>query len=230
MKKHPKRFFLLILVAAAIIVVQATDIGTVLTFENLRRNRDGLLAQVKEYYAASVATYIGVYIAAIALNVPGAAILTIAGGLLFGTALAVLYANVGATTGAALAFLLSRYLLGDWVQNRYRDKLARFNSEMERNGARYLLTLRLIPVFPFFLINFLAGLTAIPLRTFLWTTSLGIIPAAAVYAYAGRQVGTINSAGEILSPRVVIALLLLALLALVPGMFSRRRGRLNQPR
>jgi uncharacterized membrane protein YdjX (TVP38/TMEM64 family) len=170
-----------------------------------------------------------VYIAAVALNVPGAAILTMAGGFLFGTALTVLYANVGATTGAVLAFLLARYLLGEWVQSRYRTQLAGFNSEIERNGSKYLLTLRLIPVFPFFLINFLSGLTTIPLRTFAWTTSLGIIPAAAVFGFAGQQIGTISSAGEILSPKVIIAFTLLALLALIPALISRKRGNRHEP-
>lgn len=225
MKKNARRFFLLALFIAVIISLQFSGAREVLTFENLKRNRDALLSMVKEHYAASVLTYIGVYIVTIALNVPGAAILTIAGGFLFGTVPAVLYANVGATTGAVLAFLSARYLLGEWVQNKYHVQLARFNREMEINGPRYLLTLRLIPIFPFFMINFLSGLTKIPLKTFVWTTAVGIIPAAAVYAFAGRQIGTIESPGEILSAKVIIAFVLLALLALVPGMFSRRRGR-----
>lgn len=224
MKKNAKRFILLALFVAAVIAVRFTDVGNVLTFENLSKNRDALLAYVNGHYAASVLTYVAVYIAAVALNVPGAAILTMAGGFLFGTALTVLYANIGATAGAVLAFLLARYLLGEWVQSRYRTQLAGFNSEIERSGSKYLLTLRLIPVFPFFLINFLAGMTTVPLRTFLWTTSLGIIPAAAVFAFAGRQIGTISSAGEVLSPKVIIAFILLAFLALIPALISRKRG------
>jgi uncharacterized membrane protein YdjX (TVP38/TMEM64 family) len=230
MKKHTKRFFLLALFIAVIVALQFSGAREVLTFENLKKNRDALLSMVKEHYAASVLTYIGVYIVAIALNAPGAAILTIAGGFLFGTVFAVLYANVGATTGAVLAFLSSRYLLGEWVQNKYHVQLARFNREMEINGPRYLLTLRLIPIFPFFMINFLSGLTKMPLKTFVWTTSVGIIPAAVVFAYAGRQIGSIGSPGEILSPKVITAFVLLALLALVPGMISRRKGRKSRLR
>ncbi len=224
MKKHTKRFFLLAILIAVIVGLRFTGLGDVLTFDNLQRNKDALLAYVREHYAASVMAYIGIYIAAIALNAPGAAILTIAGGFLFGTAPAIVFANIGATTGAVLAFLLSRYLLGEWVQARYQSQLARFNKEIERNGTRYLLTLRLIPLFPFFVINFLSGLTTVPLRTFVWTTAVGIIPAGAVYAFAGQQIGSIRSPGEILSPGVILAFVLLALFALVPGMFSRRRA------
>ncbi len=221
MNRHAKRFILFIVLIVAVVLVRFTDIGNVLTFENLQKNKDALLAYVGGHRAVSAVTYIVVYIFAVALNVPGAAILTIAGGFLFGTLLAVFYANVGATTGAVLAFLLSRYLLGGWVQDRYRDKLSGFNSEVARNGARYLITLRLIPVFPFFLINFLSGLTPLPLRTFVWTTSVGIIPAAFVYAFAGRQLGSIRSPGEILSPAVITSFVLLALFALIPAFITR---------
>jgi uncharacterized membrane protein YdjX (TVP38/TMEM64 family) len=230
MKKNARRFFLLSLLIAVIVGLRFTGVGDVLTFDNLQRNKEALLAYVREHYAASVMAYIGVYIVAIALNVPGAAILTLAGGFLFGTVFAVLYANVGATTGAVLAFLLSRYLLGEWVQARYQDQLARFNKEIERNGTRYLLTLRLIPIFPFFLINFLSGLTTVPLRTFVWTTAVGIIPAAAVYAFAGQQIGSIRSPGEVLSPGVIIAFVLLALFALVPALITHWRGGMSRLR
>jgi uncharacterized membrane protein YdjX (TVP38/TMEM64 family) len=109
------------------------------------------------------------------------------------------------------------------IQERYREQLEKFNSEMERNGPRYLLTLRLLPVFPFFLVNFLSGLTRVSLPTFLWTTSLGIIPGSMVYAFAGQQLETVRSVGDILSLKVLIAFGVLALFTFLPPLVQRLR-------
>lgn len=225
MTRHGRRFIVLAALAAAVVALRFSGLGEMLTFDTLQRNRESLLAHVRSGYAGAVALYIGAYILVAAFNLPGAAVMTLSGGFLFGTFPAVLYANIGATAGASIAFLLSRYLLGDWVQARYRDRLAGFNAEMERNGARYLVTLRLIPLFPFFMINFLSGLTSIPFRTFVWTTSLGILPAAAIFANAGSQLGSIRTVSEILSPRVIASLFLLALIAVVPAVISRWKTR-----
>ncbi len=223
MKKHGKKIVLLLLLAAVIAALRLSGIGSYLTIETLQKNRDALLALVRERYVLSLFLYIVVYLVVVALNIPGAAVLTIAGGYLFGTAAAVLSVNVGATSGAVLAFLSARYLLGMRLQESYSAQFAKFNREMELNGARYLLTLRLIPVFPFFLVNFLAGLTRVPLTTFLWTTSIGIVPASAVFAFAGQQLSSVRSPGDVLSPRILAALIALALFTLVPVFRGRFR-------
>jgi uncharacterized membrane protein YdjX (TVP38/TMEM64 family) len=171
----------------------------------------------------SIVSYIAVYILVTAFSIPGATIMTLAGGFVFGMALTVLCVNLAATTGAALAFLSARYLLGMRIQERYREQLEKFNSEIERNGPRYLLTLRLLPVFPFFLVNFLSGLTRVSLPTFLWTTSLGIIPGSVVYAFAGQQLETVRSVGDILSLKVLIAFGVLALFTFLPPLVQRLR-------
>ncbi|HET7317732.1 MAG TPA: VTT domain-containing protein, partial [Nitrospirota bacterium] len=129
----------------------------------------------------------------------------------------------GATAGAVCAFLSARYLLGERLQQKYRGQLAKFNGEMERNGVSYLLTLRLIAVFPFFLVNFLAGLTKVTLKTFLWTTAVGIIPGSAVFAYAGRQLGSVNSPADIISKKVIAALAALGFITLAPAVWKRIR-------
>ena len=152
-----------------------------------------------------------------------------AGGYLFGTFPAIVYVNIGATGGAVLAFLAARYLLGARLQERYRDRLANFNDEMERNGTRYFLTLRLIPVFPFFVVNFLAGLTRVPLGTFSWTTSLGIIPGTAVFAYAGHQLEHVRSISDIFTGKVLFAFLILAAFTLAPAIIDRFRRRSPPP-
>ena len=218
-----KKILLLAVLVAAVFAIRAWVPEGDLTLETLKRERDVLLAAVQDRYLLSVAAYISLYILMAALSIPGAAIMTLAGGYLFGVLPATLYVAVGATTGATLAFLVSRYLLGSWLQTRYSSQLKRFNEEIARNGARYMLTLRLIPVFPFFLINALSGFTNIPLRTFIWTTALGMIPASVVFAYAGRQFGSINSVSEVLSPRILAAFAALALFALLPAVLERRK-------
>lgn len=224
MNKYKTRIILLILFIAVIALTRFSPMSDYLTFEKVKNNRDVLLAFAGENYLFSVFLYIAAYVLVVALSIPGAVLLTLIGGFLFGTLLTVLYVNVGATAGATLAFLIARYLIGDRLQHRYGQQLARFNNEISRNGSRYLLTLRFIPVFPFFLINFLSGLTKVPLRTFIWTTSLGILPGTAVYAFAGQQIGTIASLQEILSKNVLIAFALLALFTLFPIILNYAKG------
>ena len=225
MSPRAKKLLLFLVLAALIIGLRFSGIGDLLTLDNLQQRRDELAANVREHYALSLALYILAYIAVVAFSIPGATIMTLAGGFVFGTLPAVLAVNAAATAGAVLAFLSARYLLGTSLQERYQDQLAKFNAEMERNGARYLLTLRLIPVFPFFLVNFLSGLTRVPLTSFAWTTSLGIIPGSFVYAFAGRQLETVHRVGDILSSRMLLALALLAAFALVPAIRDRIRKR-----
>lgn len=224
MTKHKKQILLLVLFIAAIAMLRYSPVGKILTFDNLKQHRDILIVLVQDHYGLTVMLFTGVYILAAAFSVPGAVILTLGGGFLFGTIAATVYVNIGATAGASFAFLSARYLLGERLQEKYRNQLDTFNTEIAKNGPRYLLTLRLIPVFPFFLINFLSGLTKIPLKTFVWTTSLGIIPGTAVYAFAGRQLGTINSLSEILSKKVIIAFVILALFAIFPVVLDRIKG------
>ena len=230
MSTRSRSILLLSLFIALIIAIRYSPAGTVLTLDNLKQHRDELLALVRDHYGMSVALYIALYIATTAFSIPGGAVLTLGGGFLFNTAPATLYVNIGATAGAVLAFLSARYLVGEHVQQKYQQQLSRFNHEMESNGYRYLLALRLVPIFPFFLINFLSGLTKVPLRTFAWTTSLGIIPATVVYAFAGRQLGSISSLSDIFSAKVIIAFSLLTLFAIIPAVIDRIKNRGHRAR
>jgi uncharacterized membrane protein YdjX (TVP38/TMEM64 family) len=144
------------------------------------------------------------------LSLPGAVILTLAGGFLFGGILATLFINVGATTGATLAFLTARYLLRDAVEKKFGKWLGPFQEGFAKNAFSYLLTLRLIPLFPFFVVNLVSGLTRVNVGTYILATAIGIIPGSFVYAYAG-----------IASPNVIGAFVLLGLLALVPVVYKR---------
>jgi uncharacterized membrane protein YdjX (TVP38/TMEM64 family) len=220
-KRGSKRIILFVVIAAVFVFIRLSGVADYLTWEAVQENRESLSRWVTAHYSLSVITYIGLYIVTVAFSIPGATVLTLAGGFLFGTLWGVVYVNLGATTGAALAFLSSRYLLGGWVQERYGEQLKRYNDEIEKNGHLYLLTLRFIPLFPFFLINILSGLTTVPLRTFAWTTSLGIIPGSAVYAFAGSRLAVIRSPDDVLSLPIIIALVFLGLFSLSPVIIRR---------
>jgi uncharacterized membrane protein YdjX (TVP38/TMEM64 family) len=168
-----------------------------------------------------VALFIVAYVAVTGLSLPGATILTLGGGFLFGTVLATVFVNLGATMGATLAFLAARYLLSDWVERKFGRWLEPLQRGFVQNAFSYLLTLRLIPLFPFFVVNLVSGLTRMNVGTYVAATALGIIPGSFVYAYAGRQLGTINSLQEIASPRVIGAFILLGILALAPIVYKR---------
>jgi uncharacterized membrane protein YdjX (TVP38/TMEM64 family) len=165
------------------------------------------------------------YVAVTGLSLPGATILTLAGGFLFGALLGTLFVNLGATTGATLAFLVSRYLLRDWVEQKFGKWLGPVQQGFAKNAFGYLMTLRLIPLFPFFVVNLVSGLTRMNVGTYVVATALGIIPGSFVYAYAGRQLGTINSLKDIASPGVIGAFVLLGLLALVPNLYKKWSGK-----
>ncbi len=210
--------------AAAVGAFFYFDLKHYLSLEALKANRDQLLAFTNQNYAPAVGLFIGIYILQTAFSLPGAAIMTLAGGFLFGSVLGTLYVNLGATTGATLAFLAARYVLRDWVERKFGDRLAPIQNGFARNAFSYLMTLRLIPLFPFFLVNMVSGLTRVSLPTYFFATAVGIIPGSFVFAYAGRQLGTINSLAEIASPRVLLAFTLLGLLALVPVVYRKFAG------
>ncbi len=216
-----KKILLLIFVIALVAAVRFSPYSQLLTLENLKQERFHLFAFVHDHYLLSVFAFIGLYILVTGLSIPGAAILTMAGGAAYGTVFTTVYVNIGATAGATAAFFAARYLLGDRLQARYGEQLNRFNKEMRKNGPRYLLSLRLVPIFPFFLINLLAGLTRVPPGTFIWTTALGIIPGTLLFAYAGRQIGAINTPAEIFTSRVILAFAALAAVTLLPVLLKR---------
>lgn len=169
------------------------------------------------------------YIPVIALNLPGAAVLGVAAGALFGTLTGTIVISFASSFGATLACLLSRYLLRDWVQARFGQRLAAINHGISTEGAFYLFSLRLIPIFPFFLINMAMGLTPLRLWTFYWVSQLGMLPGTALYVNAGSQLARIDSLGGIVSPGLVFSLALLGLfpLAVKKGMtwYRKRSGR-----
>jgi uncharacterized membrane protein YdjX (TVP38/TMEM64 family) len=200
------------------------DLGQFLSLDSLKANRDALLQYTTSQYEIAVALFILVYILQTAFSLPGGAVLTLTGGFLFGSLMGTLFVNVGATAGATLAFLAARYLLRDWVEQKFGDRLGPIQEGFAKNAFSYLMTLRLIPAFPFFLVNLVSGLTRVNLGTYVLATSIGIIPGSFVFAFAGRQLGTINSLSEIASPPVLLAFTLLGVLALMPVAYRKWRN------
>lgn len=213
--------FLLIVAAALLTKVMLPD--DYFTIDQIQQHKEQLLSFIKTHYIQAVLTFISLYIAT-ALFLPGALALTVAGGMMFGAFSAALYANIGATTGAVLAFLAARFVIGGWVQERFKEQLHQFNHELSQRGHNYLLILRILPIAPFFVINYCAGLTKIPLKTFVWTTFVGMVPGSLIYAYIGEQLRYINAASDIFSGKILLALLLLALFALLPIILHHLQG------
>ncbi|MDF5113031.1 TVP38/TMEM64 family protein, partial [Vibrio parahaemolyticus] len=165
-----------------------------------------------------------------AFSIPGAAVVTLLGAALFGFWFSLLLVSFASTIGATLAFLSSRYLLRDWVQSRFGEKLVAINQGVKKDGAFYLFSLRLIPVFPFFLINLLMGLTPMSIARFYLTSQIGMLPGTAVYLNAGTQLATIDSLSSIVSPTVLASFALLGLFPiLVKWVMNKVRPTPTQP-
>lgn len=197
------------------------DLKTYLSLDTLKANRDNLLVFTQDHYVPAVVLFILVYIVQTSFSLPGATIMTLAGGFLFGSLWGPLYVNIGATAGATLAFLAARYLFRQWVERKFGDRLGPIQEGFAKNAFSYLLTLRLIPFFPFFLVNLLSGLTRVKVSTYVVATAVGIIPGSVVYAFAGRQLGTIDALSELVSPRLLLAFSLLGLLMLIPVVYRK---------
>ncbi|UFS71073.1 TVP38/TMEM64 family protein [Geomonas sp. RF6] len=199
------------------------DLWRYLTLESLKGNQGRLLHYYQGHRWQTVTVFVLLYVTVTALSLPGAAVLSLGAGAIFGTFSGALYAVLSATTGATLAFLVSRYLLRDAVLHRFGGRLEGINKELEARGGNYLLFLRLVPLFPFFLVNLAAGVTRLPLKIFVLVTLVGIIPGGLVYCNAGASLATVESIGGILSGRVLLSFVLLGLFALAPAIFFRRR-------
>ena len=222
-----KKIIIGIAASSAIALFFYFDLQRFLTLAALKANHQLLQNYYATHRLAMVAGFMAVYIIQTALSLPGAAILSLAAGAIFGSIMGTVYANSAATIGATLAFLVTRYLLRDVVLARFGQKLEGMNRELETRGFNYLLFLRLVPVVPFFLINLAAGLTRLPLRTFFIATLVGIIPGGFVYVNAGASLATIESLSGIASPRVLGSFALLGLFALLPALYTHFKRRNN---
>ncbi len=210
-----KKSALLLLIAALVVAFFALDLGRFLTLEALKSSQAAFAAWFDTSPWLVAGAYFLIYVAVTGLSLPGATVMTLAGGAFFGLWTGLLLVSFASSIGATLAFLASRFLLRDWVQNRFGSRLAAINAGMAKDGAFYLFTLRLVPVFPFFIINLLLGLTPIKTRTFYWVSQLGMLAGTAVYVNAGTQLAQLDSLSGILSPGLLGSFALLGLFPLL---------------
>lgn len=217
----------LVMLCLGFVLFFATDLHQTFSFDLLARHHDAYKLWVAQHPLRALVNYIGVYIVIVAFSLPLATLMTIAGGFLFGRWLGAFVAVIGATVGATVLFAAARSALADVLRRHAHGAIARMEEGFRKDAFNYLLVLRLIPVFPFFLVNIVPALLAVPLRTYIAATALGIIPATLVYTFAGAGLETVIEAGRepdfalICEPRILLPLIGLALLALAPALYRR---------
>ena len=215
-KRYTRLAFFLFAIIAIVLLVRYTNIHQYFSLTALKDDKHFLKTLINENYYAAVFVYILIFIAVISLAIPGSAALTLLGGYLFGALEGGAYAIIGSVVGSTISFILFRYVLSRYVGTWYGERGEQFKAQINKHGASYLLMLHFAIVFPYFVINTLAATTDISLFTFVWTTIVGCIPIVSVYAFAGRQLSYINSIGDIFSPTIIIAFILLILVACMP--------------
>jgi pyruvate/2-oxoglutarate dehydrogenase complex dihydrolipoamide dehydrogenase (E3) component/uncharacterized membrane protein YdjX (TVP38/TMEM64 family) len=232
-KTAPKLLLITVIVILAVLFF-ALDLGQYFTLENLKRHQESFNAYYLEHKFLTVSAYFLTYVAVAALSLPGAAVMTLAGGALFGLGIGFVLVSFASTIGATLAFLVARFLLRDTVENKFGDKLTAINEGIRKDGAFYLFTLRLVPIFPFFIINLVMGLTALRASLFYLISQVGMLPGTLVFVNAGTQLARIDSLQGILSPSLIFSFALLGIFPLIAkkivALVKSRRIYANWPR
>jgi uncharacterized membrane protein YdjX (TVP38/TMEM64 family) len=230
--KNLKKIIVVAAVASIIVAFRIFHIGDYLTLSYIKESQERFAALYSGHTIPVIAAYMAVYILVTSVSLPGAAILTVAGGALFGLVAGTVAVSFASTAGATLACAVSRFILRDWVQGKFGDRLKTVNEGIAKEGPFYLFTLRLIPVFPFWLINLVMGLTTIRLSTFYWVSQLGMLPGTIVYVNAGRELAKINSLSGILSPGLIISFSLLGVFPIAArkllGLYRTKKQRTTQ--
>jgi dihydrolipoamide dehydrogenase len=210
-----KFFWMIVFLSISIILYNVLEISKYLNFENLKNQQQTLQNYKEENFLITSILYLLVYILSVALSFPGATILTLAGGTIFGLFTGTIFVSLASTIGASLNFLISRYFLKESLEKKFPDKLKEINKGIKEDGAFYLLSLRLVPIFPFFLVNLLMGLTEISFGIFFFVSQVGMLLATIIYVNAGTQLATLSSPKDIFSINILISFTLLGLLPIL---------------
>ena len=205
----------MVTLAATVGLFFAFGLHRFLTLDFLKTQQEIFQGFYADHRVVTLAAFFLIYVFVTALSLPGATVMTIAGGFLFGLRTGVILVSFASTIGATLAFLVSRFLLRNWVQTKFRDRLRAVNNGIEREGSFYLFTLRLVPLFPFFVVNLVMGLTPMRSVTFYWVSQLGMLPGTAVYVNAGTHLSRIENLSGILSPGLLLSFALLGIFPLI---------------
>ena len=223
-----KKAILVLVLLGAIVAYFLFDLGQILSLENFKASQADIVAAKDANPVLYIAGFFILYVAVTGLSIPGAAIMTLIAGALSGVVVGTIIVSFASTLGASLAFLSARFVLREWVQGKFGQRLRAIDEGLEKDGAFYLFTLRLIPVFPFFVINLLMGLTRIKTGTFFWVSQLGMLPATIVFVNAGTQISRIESTAGLLSPMLIASFVALALFPWVAkglvALVQRSRG------
>ncbi len=208
-----------IVIVLGIIVLVAVfkifNLGDYLTLTYIKESQEKFQVIYSDNRAAVIGSYMLIYILVTSLSLPGAVVMTLAGGAFFGLVVGTVVVSFASTIGATLACFVSRFILRDWIQRRFGEKLKTVNEGVEKEGAFYLFTVRLIPVFPFWLINLVMGLTSMRLVTFYWVSQLGMLAGTVVFVNAGKELAKIDSLSGILSPMLILSFVLLGLFPII---------------
>lgn len=205
-----KKAILVLVLLSAIAAYFFFDLGQILNLDSFKASQAEIVAAKDANPALYITGFFLLYVAVTGLSIPGAAIMTLVAGALFGVVVGTIIVSFASTIGATLAFLSARFVLRDWVQGKFGERLRAIDDGLQKDGAFYVFTLRLIPVFPFFVINLLMGLTRIKTRTFFWVSQLGMLPATIVFVNAGTQISRIESTAGLLSPTLIASFVALA--------------------
>lgn len=209
--KNTVTFILMFLPILLIFLFFYLELNKYLNLNYLKNQQENFISFYRQSPIQTLFIYTLIYIVSTALSIPGAALLTLIAGALFGVITGTVIVSFASTTGATLAFLTSRFILRDWVQKRFCSSLRKINKGIEKEGAFYLFTLRLVPVFPFFVVNLIMGLTPMKTGTFFFTSQVGMLAATIVFVNAGTQLAKIESLKGLLSPSLVFSFCLLGL-------------------
>lgn len=229
-RKIIKRIAVLVVVVGLAILFEFLGLGRYLSLSYVKASQTKFAALYADHKLTVIAVYMVIYILVTSLSLPGAAIMTLAGGAFFGLLTGTIVVSFASSIGATLACFVSRFILRDWVQSKFGEKLKTINEGIEKEGAFYLFTLRLIPVFPFWLINLVMGLTKMPLRTFYWVSQAGMLAGTVVYVNAGKELAKINSLSGILSPGLIFSFVLLGLFPIaIKKLLSLYRSKKTHP-
>lgn len=214
-KSMIKKVIIISVILVLVLLFKFFGLGDYLSLDFLKQKQNALLSMYEARPLLILSLYCFTYIGVTALSLPGAAVMTLAGGGLFGLFTGTVAVSFSSTIGATLACIVARFLLRDWVQKKFGDKLVKINQGMAKEGGFYLFSLRLVPLFPFFVINLVMGLTSIRLVTYYWVSQLGMLPATIVYVNAGKELAKIDSLAGILSPRLIVSFALLGFLPIL---------------
>jgi uncharacterized membrane protein YdjX (TVP38/TMEM64 family) len=227
-KSYIQKIIIVLVIAGLIIAFKVFNLSEYLTLSYIKDSQAKFEALYSENRGTVIAGYMAIYILVTSLSLPGAAIMTLAAGALFGLVVGTIVVSFASTIGATLACFVSRFILRDWIQGKFGEKLKTINEGIEKEGSFYLFTLRLIPIFPFWLINLVMGLTKMPLRTFYWVSQLGMFAGTIVYVNAGKELGKIESLSGILSPTLILSFVLLGLFPIITkkllGIYKKKKG------